>query len=117
LAFLSKPFVDLRKIILFLFLLIIVAVTFLSVMLAIILASKISRPVKMMRKATAKISEGDLRYRLDGSIPVKELNQFAASFNIMAQKLHERDEGLKVANQKLETLNKSYLDMIGFCVS
>jgi len=77
--------------------LIIVAVTFLSVMLAIILASKISRPVKMMRKATAKISEGDLEYRLDGSIPVKELNQFAASFNIMAQKLHERDEGLKVA--------------------
>ena len=111
---LEKPFVDLRKNILFLFLLIIVAVTFLSVMLAIILASKISRPVKMMRKATAKISEGDLEYRLDGSIPVKELNQFAASFNIMAQKLHERDEGLKVANQKLETLNKSYLDMIGF---
>jgi len=111
---LEKPFFDLRKNILFLFLLIILAVTFLSVILAIILASKISRPVKMMRKATDEISKGDLKYRLDGRIPVKELNQFAASFNVMTENLHERDEKLKIANEKLEILNKSYLDMIGF---
>ncbi|HNV86267.1 MAG TPA: cache domain-containing protein [Candidatus Omnitrophota bacterium] len=111
---LEKPFTDLEKNLLLVFSLIILSAAGLAMILSLILSSTISKPVTEMRDATAKISGGNLNYRLGNRIPVMELNELADSFNLMAERLEERERRLKIANEKLEALNKSYLDMIGF---
>ncbi|MDD5218727.1 MAG: cache domain-containing protein [Candidatus Omnitrophica bacterium] len=111
---LEKPYLDLERNLLVVFLLIVSVVAAMALLLAVVFASKISMPVTEMRDATARISAGDLQYRLKSNIPVKELSQLAASFNVMAERLDERERRIKIANEKLEALNKNYFDMIGF---
>lgn len=110
----EKPFTDLtRKILAVLVLLIGLALTF-SVIVAFVLADIISRPLRNMLDATCQFYGGDFTFTVKEDGSVKELNYLAKSFNAMAAKLHEREQSLKVSNEKLAELNKSYLDLIGF---
>jgi len=104
---LERPFVDIARNITVVFLLIIVVVTLLAMILSAILASHVSRPLVSLIKTTAKLSDGYLGERVDTKTSVTELNSLATSFNEMSAKLRERQENLK-------TLNKNYVDLIGF---
>lgn len=111
---LEKPFNVMTRNVLLGFLAIILFVVALAVVLAFILAAAITKPLTNMLDATAKISSGDLEYKVKTGASIKELNRLAESFNQMAAKLGERDKSLKISNDKLSALNKSYLDLIGF---
>lgn len=111
---LEQPFVDLLWNISFIFLGVIVLAAGLAVIFSYILAYRVSQPLVDVVGATHKISSGDLAYRAKVDANIGELNELAQSFNNMAAKLQERDEKLQASNAKLEILNKSYLDLIGF---
>jgi len=79
-----------------------------------VLASAVSRPVKHIVKATERLSQGSLGYRVDVETGNTELNILAGSFNEMSSRLCEREKSLKISNEKLAELNKVYLDLVGF---
>ncbi|MBN2189878.1 MAG: cache domain-containing protein, partial [Candidatus Aureabacteria bacterium] len=111
---LEKPYADLfRNAGLFFFIAIFVAV-FIAVILGFILAESISKPVREVLYCTGELSGGDLSCRVGTQTKIRELNQLAEAFNDMARKLSQRDKSLKISNEKLDTLNKSYIDLIGF---
>lgn len=110
----EKPFRDLEKRVLMVFMAIILFVAALAVILSFLLADAISRPVKKMLAAMHKVSGGDLKLRIKTADDIQELAELAATFNDMTAKLDERDENLKDSHEKLASLNKSYLDLIGF---
>ncbi len=111
---LEQPFVDLLWNISLIFLGVIVLAAALAVIFSYVLAGRISRPLVDVLQATNKVSSGDLAHRSRSETNIGELNALVKSFNNMADKLQERETNLQVSNAKLETLNKSYLDLIGF---
>jgi len=111
---LEAPFRDLGRKILLIFLAIILAMTVLGIFLSYALAVVITRPLIHMLEATGKISHGDMSHRLEIGGSIVELNRLAESFNEMSRRLKEREESLKVSNEKLALLNTSYLDLVGF---
>jgi two-component system NtrC family sensor kinase len=111
---LEAPFRDLGRQILLIFLAIVLAMAVLSIFLSYALAYIIDRPLIHMLEATEKIAHGDLSHRLEISGTIVELNRLAESFNEMAGRLKEREESLKVSNEKLAQLNATYLDLVGF---
>jgi two-component system NtrC family sensor kinase len=111
---LEAPFRDLGRKILLIFLAIILAMSVLGIFLSYALAVVITRPLVHMLEATGRISHGDLSHRLEISGSIVELNRLAESFNDMSGRLKEREESLKVTNEKLAQLNASYLDLVGF---
>lgn len=111
---LEKPFNDMRRNVFFVFLAVMLFSTLLAVFLSYILAAAISKPLTDLLSATSKISEGNMAYRITFNSSIKELNKLISAFNYMAQRLDENDKNLRVSNDKLANLNKSYLDLIGF---
>ncbi|MCX5669548.1 MAG: cache domain-containing protein, partial [Candidatus Omnitrophica bacterium] len=111
---LEQPFVDLLWSISLIFLGVIAIAAGLAVIFSYILAYRVSKPLVDVVRATHKVSSGDLAYRAKIDANIGELNELAQSFNNMASKLQEREEKLQASNAKLEILNKSYLDLIGF---
>jgi signal transduction histidine kinase len=82
---------------------------------AVWIADSISRPLINLLEATRKLGHGELGHEVqmhDGT--VLETNELAESFNEMSGQLEQREDRLKVTNEKLEDLNKSYLDLLGF---
>jgi len=67
-----------------------------------------------MLKATRKLSDGTLGYKVDKETGTVEFDELADSFNKMSAQLREREEALKKINEELATLNKTYLDLVGF---
>jgi signal transduction histidine kinase len=55
-----------------------------------------------------------LGHEVERHSQVIELNELAESFNEMSLKLEQRENSLKVTNEKLAELNKSYMDLLGF---
>ncbi|MDH7598456.1 MAG: cache domain-containing protein [Sedimentisphaerales bacterium] len=111
---LERPFKDMATRIALLFLLIVAGATVLAVVLALLLAATISRPLTEVVRASECLAAGDWDCRLSTDTPLKELNTLAEAFNAMAAGLKERDEDLRQTNQKLLAANKNYVDLIGF---
>ena len=111
---LEKPFEDLAENAMMLFILIILVATVLAGILSFVLAATVSRPITDLLTVTQKLSGGDFGCEVTVRSSVTELNKLATAFNIMSVKLKEREENLNISNAKLEELNKSYLDLIGF---
>jgi two-component system NtrC family sensor kinase len=111
---LEEPFTYMARNILIVFLIIVAVATALAASLEIILTKKISRPLGRMLEATKELSEGDLGYEIDTETGTIELDTLAASFNEMSTQLRAREESLKTINEKLQALNKTYLDLVGF---
>jgi len=111
---LKKPFVDAGRNVFLVFLIIIAVAAALAAFLSILLARTISRPVNDLLKATSQMAAGNLEGRVDAESRVMEMNVLAESFNDMAHKLKQRETRLRQANQELDALNKSYLDLVGF---
>ncbi len=111
---LEQPFLDMRWNILLAFIGVLVLAGFLAGGLSLLLSASIYRPVINLTQGTVRISQGALHHRIKNDSSVKELNRMARAFNRMAEKLDERQKSLEVSNQKLEGLNKSYLDLVSF---
>ncbi|MFH1877979.1 MAG: cache domain-containing protein [Candidatus Omnitrophota bacterium] len=111
---LEKPFNDLTRNTLMVFMALALVAVILSVFVSVILSGGIAKPLTGFLSGTDKISSGDLEYRIKSHTPVRELNKIAFSFNNMAARLGESYKELRVSNEKLDSLNKSYLDLIGF---
>lgn len=111
---LEQPFLDLARNMFLVFLAIVAVATLLAGFLAAILAGAISRPVAGMVDATRKLSGGELGCEVGSETGTLELNTLAGSFNEMSLQLQDRQESLEKANRELATLNKTYLDLVGF---
>ncbi|NQV36118.1 MAG: cache domain-containing protein [Phycisphaeraceae bacterium] len=111
---LEQPYNDLAGNILIMFLTIVAGCALLAVILSMILAMKISRPLTEIVKATTRLSEGQLGYEVDARTQMKELNTLAIAFNGMSTKLKAREESLRISNDKLVEANQSYVHLISF---
>jgi signal transduction histidine kinase len=114
---LEKPYVDL-KVRLFLYLLFIIIISSVfSIFISYFIAINITKQVTHFVEATAKVSRGELSYRVEEDNEAHNLNEFnelKAAFNQMVETVHEREESLKDAKSRAEILNKQYLDLVGF---
>jgi len=111
---LEEPFTDMWRNIFLFFLGIVVVATALAASLERVVTDAISRPVERMVGATEKLSEGDLGYTVEAETGTTELDALATSFNKMSAQLRERQEKLKATNDELASLNRTYLDLVGF---
>jgi len=111
---LEEPFASMTRNILILFLVIVCVSTALAASLEIVLTKTISRPVKHMLTGTRKLSAGKLGYEIDKETGTLEFDELAESFNKMSAQLRDREESLKKINEELASLNKNYLDLVGF---
>ncbi len=110
----EKPFNRMAFHILIAFVTVVVLASLLATGIAIWLAGSVGRPLTHLIDATKKLSLGELGHEVDTQGTILELNQLAESFNEMSIKLEQRENALKVTNEKLAELNKSYMDLLGF---
>jgi two-component system NtrC family sensor kinase len=111
---LEQPFNDLAREILQLFLLTVSGVTLVALLVSFVLAGAISRPLTEVVRASECLASGDWGYQINAKTSIKDINSMAEAFNAMALGLKERQECLRVSNEKLAASNKSYIDLIGF---
>ena len=111
---LEAPFHQLRRNILLTFLLIILASAVLAVLLSLVLARLVTRPMNNVLQAIDAIAGGKLHHRVGRSRQIQELHALEEAFDAMATQLAGRDQSLRVFNEKLVDLNKNYIDLVGF---
>lgn len=111
---LEQPFTDRARNLFLVFLGIFILAAVLAGLLASALAGDMSRLLKHMLRATQKLSKGGLGHKVDVQTGTTELDVLVSSFNEMSSKLRDREDSLKVTNEKLAELNRTYLDLVGF---
>lgn len=111
---LEEQLTDIAARILYLFLLAVAAALLLAGILAFVLTGSILHPITLLLEATRKLAKGEWGHEVPAQTSVEELDQLAKSFNEMSAHLRHRELSLKISNEKLAELNKSYLDLIGF---
>ena len=111
---LEEPFTDMTKQILLTFGFVIILASGLSFVLSVILAGSIVKPITHLTAATHKMAKGQLEQQVKPDAAILELDYLAESFNNMSIRLQERESHLTQSNEKLEDLNKSYMDLLGF---
>ncbi len=111
---LEQPFNDMAREVMQLFLLSVAGVSVIAVLFSFVLAGTISKPLTEVVHASECLASGDWGYRIDSDTSIKEINSMAEAFNAMALGLKEREESLRISNEKLAAMNKSYIDLIGF---
>jgi two-component system NtrC family sensor kinase len=110
---LEQPFTDMIRSTLMWYLIIIGIAAVFAGGLAFVLAGGIARPLTRIVTATETIAAGDLTHRVSPATQIREVNSLARSFNVMAEKLHQRDLSLREKNEELAVLNARYLDLVG----
>ncbi len=95
------------------FLAVIVVASVIAFFVSVFLAGSFLSPITQLLGATRRMADGELGQEVQPS-PIFELNELSHSFNDMSTRLKERERSLKLSNEKLEELNKSYLDLLGF---
>jgi two-component system NtrC family sensor kinase len=111
---LEQPFNDMAGRIILLFLASVGAASGVAVLFSFVLAGAISRPLTEVVHGTESLVSGDWGYQVSANTSIKDINRLAEAFNAMAVGLKDREESLRISNQKLEASNKSYVDLIGF---
>lgn len=111
---LEQPFRDMIREVMQWFLLSVAGVSAIAVLFSFVLAGTISRPLIEVVHASECLASGDWGYQVRGDSSIKEINSMAEAFNAMALGLKDREESLRVSNEKLAAMNKSYIDLIGF---
>lgn len=111
---LEQPFVDIAREMMQFFLLLVAVVSVIAVLFSFVLAGTISKPLIEVVHASECLASGDWGYQVKGNSSIREINSMAEAFNAMSFGLKEREESLRVSNEKLAAMNKSYIDLIGF---
>ena len=111
---LEQPFTDRARNLFLVFLGIFILAAVLAGLLASALAGDMSRHLRHMLRATQKLSKGSLGHKVGVQTGTTELDVLMSSFNEMSSQLRDREDSLKITNEKLAELNKTYLDLVGF---
>ena len=111
---LEEPFNDMTIRIVLGFVLVIAFGAGLAFVFSILLTGLIVKPMTEMLTATRKMADGELGHEVTPNKTIRELNELAKSFNDMSLRLKERESSLKLSNEKMADLNKTYLDLLGF---
>ncbi len=110
---LEEPYVDLRRNVILSFFGIAGVGLVLVFFLAYFITRSITKPIGELVKATEVIAGGDFAHEV--TIQSKdEVGQLANSFNRMVRTLKATMEELHAVNQKLQDLNRHYLEMVSF---
>ena len=111
---LEQPFTDMAREVMQIFLLSVVGVSAIAVVFSVVLAGAISRPLTEVVRASECLASGDWGYQVAMDTSITEINSMAEAFNAMSLGLKEREASLRISNEKLAAMNKSYIDLIGF---
>jgi len=79
-----------------------------------LLSHDLSLPMRKLVLGTERIASGDLDYRIEERAGFAEMKQLMDHFNQMAQALKEREEQLERTNEELRSVNRNYMEMLGF---
>jgi two-component system NtrC family sensor kinase len=117
---LEQKYLDLRTSVVVLYLSVIIGGMVLAFLTFFFLTRNVLNPVKKLSEATKRLSSGEFSYR----VPVSnkdEVGDLSASFNHMAEQLEEQrgeighnQEELETLNNELKTINRNYMEMLGF---
>ena len=110
---LEEPYSAMTARILLAFAAVIILASLIAFILSVILADSFLHPVAQLLGAIRKMTGGQLGQEVQPS-SIFEFNELSQSFNDMSSRLKERESSLKLSNEKLAELNKSYLDLLGF---
>lgn len=110
---LEEPYSAMATRILLAFVVVILLASLIAFVVSVILTGSVLQPVTQLLDATRKMASGELGQEVPPS-GIFELNELSHSFNDMSSRLKERELSLKLSNEKLAELNKSYLDLLGF---
>lgn len=112
---LEEPYNNMAARVLITFVVIILLASTMAFILAYILSRSISSPLTMLLDGTRKLSGGELGHLIwPTPSNIEEMQSLGKAFNDMSVRLEERDVRLQNNAAKLEELNKSYLDLLGF---
>jgi two-component system NtrC family sensor kinase len=112
---LEAPYRDMTTRILAVFVTVILLASTIAFLLAYILSRSISHPLTLLTEGTRKVADGELGHLIwPAPTNMVEMQTLAKAFNDMSVRLEERDVRLQTGTAKLEELNKSYLDLLGF---
>jgi two-component system NtrC family sensor kinase len=111
---LEQPFNDMAREVMQLFLLSVAGVSVIAVLFSFVLAGTISKPLTEVVHASECLASGDWGCQVNTKTSIKEIDSMAEAFNAMAVGLKDREESLRISNEKLAASNKSYIDLIGF---
>jgi two-component system, NtrC family, sensor kinase len=110
---LEKPYIDIIRETFMRYFWILGAGAILAVIVSLLIAAGIVRPITAFVKAADNLAGGDLEHRVTEKTTTAEINRLSHSFNAMAEKIEERDRNLRQANEALIEANKRYLDLVG----
>jgi len=118
---LEEKYADLRRQILRSFLQPVGSVLVVAVLLSLVLARAIVRPIAALVVASRHLALGDHDYRPPAAKAAPELAELVDAYVHMADAIRQRDRDLRrqnqeleAANEKLSQLNRSYMEMLGF---
>ncbi len=72
-----------------------------AILMALVIAEALARPIADISEATNRLAEGDLTVKLEVK-SLDEIGQLATNFNNMTNQLVKRDEALRLAQEELE---------------
>lgn len=118
---LERPYRDLRQETLMKYALLCLAGLAVALLLALLMAARLSRPIHALVEASGRMHRGEPHTAVHMHSSCREIEALVASFNEMAASLEERQARLNATNaelatnaEALTTLNRSYMDMLGF---
>ena len=118
---LEAPYTDLRKGLVLRFGLVTAAGVTLVILISTLLARALGKPLHDLSQGSERIAAGDLAWRLPVAKADDEIRDLGAAFNHMAACLEENHHAIARANialseknGALETLNRNYMEMLGF---
>ena len=111
---LERKYRDLRNQIVFAFLGVSLLGSVLVLGTSYLLSLQLTRPIRSLVDGALALEEGNLAHQVDGIRRNDEIGDLTRAFNSMADSLRLREEELRLSNGELMTLNKNYMEMLGF---
>ncbi len=86
----------------------------LAVVMGLVFSGRLTSSLHRLAEAAGRLSAGELGHRVPDPPANDEVRDLTRAFNSMAESLADRDGRLRAANEELQQLNTSYLEMLGF---
>ncbi len=118
---LEAPYTEMRSALVMQYLLIVVLVSVITLAGALGLVGRITRPLKKLGNAARQIATGHWEEPVGQSQAYSEIDDLTEAFRGMQKAIGERDVRLRrqnadlaETNEKLESINRNYMKMLGF---
>ena len=118
---LEKKYTDLRNQILRSFITPVGLAIAVSIILSLVVARTIARPLGDLVVASGRLADGDFDYRPHTNTSSPEVAALENAYAQMADAIHQRDQALtqrntelQQSNEQLTQLNRNYMEMLGF---